>query len=157
MDNQEKQVNPLRNMTMFLAKALFKKDSPIIPDGAFPANSEPGIVLARIRQLLDEGNINTAENLLFDSFDKKKPYFVAIGLELYARISELTPEELEAADFSREEIQQGIGDMLKFYNIKIAIKRPPAPGQSAPNGQRPTSGQNQNVAPNVLADPPKKL
>lgn len=157
MDNQEKQVNPLRNMTMFLAKALFKKDSPIIPDGAFPANSEPGIVLARIRQLLDEGNINTAENLLFDSFDKKKPYFVAIGLELYARISELTPEELEAADFSREEIQQGIGDMLKFYNIKIAIKRPPAPGQGAPNVQRPAPGQNPNVAPNVLADPPKKL
>lgn len=151
MDNQEKQVNPLRNMTAFLAKALFKKDSPIIPEGAFPENSEPGIVLARIRQLLDEGNINTAENLLFDSFDKKKPYFVAIGLELYARISELTPEELEAADFSREEIQQGIGDMLKFYNIKIAIKRPPAPAQ------RPAPGQNPNVAPNVLADPPKKL
>ena len=152
MDNQEKQVNPIRNMTAFLAKALFKKDSPIIPDGAFPANSEPGIVLARIRQLLDERNINTAENLLFDSFDKKKPYFVAIGLEFYARISELTSEELEAADFSREEIQQGIGDMLKFYGIKIAIKRQPAPNQGAANTQ-----QNPNVAPNVLADPPKKL
>ena len=152
MDNQEKQVNPLRNMTAFLAKALFKKDSPIIPEGAFPENSEPGIVLARIRQLLDEGNINTAENLLFDSFDKKKPYFVAIGLELYARISELTPEELEATNFSREEIQQGIGDMLKFYGIKIAIKRQLAPNQGAANTQ-----QNPNVAPNVLADPPKKL
>ena len=149
MDNQEKQVNPLKGMTAFLAKALFKKDSPIIPDGAFPPNSEPGIVLTRIRQLLDEGNINTAENLLFDSFDKKKPYFVAIGLELYARISELSPEELEAADFSREEIQQGIGDMLKFYGIKIAIKRQPAPNQGG--------ASNPNVAPNVMADPPKKI
>ena len=42
--------------------------------------------------------------------------------------------------------------MLKFYGIKIAIKRQPAPNQGAANTQ-----QNPNVAPNVLADPPKKL
>lgn len=142
-------MNQLYQLTAFLAKALFKKDSPIIPDNALPENSEPGIVLTRIRQLLAEGNINTAENLLFDSFDRQKPYFIAIGLELYAKISELDDKALEDADFSREEIQEGIGDMLKFYNIKISIKKAPQPTPGQPMNNQP------NVAPNVMADPPK--
>ncbi|MCI8388894.1 MAG: hypothetical protein HFE63_10585 [Clostridiales bacterium] len=137
-------MNQLYQLCAFLAKAMFKKDSPIIPDNAFPPNSEPGIVLTRIRQLVEEKNINTAENLLFDAFNIQKPYFVAIGLEFYARISEFSDEELEAADFSREEINEGIGDMLKFHNVKIAIKKAPTP--SAPN----------SPAPNVMADPPKE-
>ena len=84
------------------------------------------------------------ENMLFDVFDKAKPYYVRIGLEFYNRISLLSNEELEAADFSVEEIGMGIKDMLDFYGVKIAVKRAPAPAQN-----------DANVAPNVMADPPK--
>ena len=144
-------MNQLYQFTALLAKALFKKDSPIVPDNAFPETSEPGIVLKRLRQLAEEGKVNTAENLLFDSFDKKKPYFIAIGLDFYARISEFTDEALRESDFSREEIQEGIGDMLKFYGIKIAV-RPNAPSPAAQAARNAA-----NVAPNVMADKPKKI
>lgn len=110
------------NLTKFLAAGMFRKDSPIIPDGALPPQSEAGIVLTRVRQLVEERRINEAENLVFDSFDKKKPVFAAIAIELYARLSELSEEELEAADFSVEEIGEGIRDMMNFYNVKIAMK-----------------------------------
>ena len=140
-------MNQFANLTSALIKMMFKEDVAAIPDGKFPPASEPYLVLARMRQLVEEKKINTAENMLFDVFDKAKPYYVRIGLEFYNRISQLSDEELEAADFSVEEIGEGIKDMLDFYGINIAVKRTPAP---APN-------QNPNVAPNVMADKPKKI
>ena len=58
---------------------------------------------------------------------------------------------MKEADFSREEIQEGIGDMLKFYGIKIAV-RPNAPSPAAQAARNAA-----NVAPNVMADKPKKI
>lgn len=141
-------MNQFTQLTSALIKMMFKEDEAAIPDGKFPVGSEPYIVLSRMRQLVGEKKINTAENMLFDVFDKSKPYYVRIGLEFYNRISLLSKEELEAADFSVEEIGEGIKDMLDFYGVKITVKRTPAPNAQPANPE---------VAPNVLADKPKKL
>ncbi len=138
-------MNQFTQLTLAMIKMMFKEDEAAIPDGKFPEGSEPYIVLMRMRQLVEERKINTAENLLFDMFDKAKTYYVRIGLEFYNRISLLDKEELEAADFSIEEIGEGLKDMLDFYKIKITVKRTPP---QAANGQP-------NVAPNVMADKPK--
>ena len=152
------------NLTKMLAAMMFRKDSPIIKDGAIAPDSEPGLILARVRQLTDERKINTAENLLFDSLDKQKPVYAAIALDFYARLSELPESELEAADFSVDEIGQGISDMMKFYNIKIVAKK----DSNAPNIKTPPPGVlvrkpiipgqpiEKPAAPNVLADKPRK-
>ena len=118
------------NLCKFLAAGVFKKPSPIIPDGAIPAGSEAGIVWARLRQLIDARSINTAENLLFDSFDKEKPIYAAIALDFYARLADLSEDDLHECSFSTEEIGEGIRDMMKFYDIKIAMQKPGAkPGE----------------------------
>ena len=113
------------NLTKMLAAMMFKKDSPIIPDGAIPPISPEGIILARLRSLVNEKKINTAENLLFDSLDKTKPVYVAIALDFYANLSMIEEKELEAADFSVEEIGQGIADVMNFYKIRLVAKKPP--------------------------------
>lgn len=118
---------------------LFKAPSPTIPDNAFPPISTPGILLARTRKLTAEGKINEAENLLFDSFDLKMPVYIAIALDFYAKLSELEESALEAADFSVDEIGQGIHDMMNFYKIKLVKK----PLQQAPQ-----------KTPDVMADKP---
>lgn len=112
------------NLCKFLAAGVFKKPSPIIPDGAITAGSNAGIIWARLRQLIDARSINTAENLLFDSFDKEQPIYAAIALDFYARLAELSEDELRECSFSTEEIGEGIRDMMKFYDIKIAMQKP---------------------------------
>lgn len=141
-------MNQFTQLTSAMIKMMFKEDVANIPDGKFPEGSEPFIILSRMRQLVEEKKINTAENMLFDVFDKKKTYYVRIGLEFYNRLSLLSKEELEAADFSMEEIGEGLRDMFDFYGIKVAIKRTPNPN-AMPN--------NPNVAPNVMADKPKNI
>ncbi len=113
------------NLTKMLAAMMFRKDTPIIPDGAIPPMSPEGIILSRIRTLTGERKINTAENLLFDSLDRTKPVYAAIALDFYASLSMMDEKELEAADFSVEEIGQGIADMMNFYKIKLVAKKQP--------------------------------
>jgi len=134
-------MNQFYQLTAFLIKTMFREDTPAIPDGKFPVGSEPYIVLTRMRELVDEKKINTAENMLFDVFDKKKPYYIRVGLEFYNRIAAFSDEELEAADFSAEEIGEGIVDMMNFYGVKLAVRK-------KPDVQNP---ENQS-APNVVAD-----
>lgn len=126
------------NLTKLLAAMLFKAPSPTIPDNAFPPISAPGILLSRTRKLTAEGKINEAENLLFDSFDLKMPVYIAIALDFYAKLSELTEAELAAADFSVEEIGEGIKDMMDFYKIKL-VKKPPQPSAGETKEKHPTA------------------
>ncbi len=128
-------MTPYYNLTKLLAATLFKKDSPIIPENAIPDNSRPGRLLNALRQLIASRSINVAENMLFDSFDVKQPVFLAIGLEFYARLSEMSEDDLREQNFSVEEIGEGIRDMLAFYKIKIALKKAPdaANAPSAPS------------------------
>lgn len=109
-------------LTEMLAKTLFKKDSPIIPDNAVSPVSEAGLLLYTIRRLVSENKINDAENILFENIDKSKPIFAAIGIEFYARISRLSEEELIASDFSVEEIGEGLADFLRKFGIKLVPK-----------------------------------
>lgn len=139
-------MNKFYNLTKLLAAAMFRKDSPIIPNGAIHPFSKPGIVLNRMRLLVANKKINEAENLIFDSLDINAPVYAAIALEFYARISELSEEELKGADFSVEEIGQGIGDLMSFYKVKL-VKKPVAAGDVKANPD-----EKNPVAPNVLAD-----
>ncbi len=155
------------NLTKMLAAMMFRKESPIIPDGAIPSDSEPGIVLKRVRELVDERRINEAENLLFDVLDIKMPVYAAVALDFYAHLSELSDSELEAADFSVDEIGQGIADMMKTYKIRIVQKNDPRiQGANVkkipltPSGQIPLNVLVKKPtvpAPNVLADKPEDV
>ncbi len=112
------------NLTKILAGAVFRKPSPIIPEDALPEKSEPGIIWRRLRQLIDSRSVNVAENLLFDSFKIDQPVYAAIALDFYARLSQMSEDDLADCNFSMEEIGEGIGDMMKFYGIKIRVKQP---------------------------------
>ena len=130
------------NLTKLLAAMIFKKPSPIIEDGAIPAESQPGMVLRELRELVGEGKINEAENLLFDSLDIKMPVFLAIALDFYARISLLSEKEIADADFSVEEIGEGITDTINLYKIKLVSKPPKANHANNDKVQETPTDQN---------------
>ena len=43
-------------------------------------------------------------------------------MDFYNRLNKLNDEELEMADFTREEIKSGLEDILKLYNINLTIQ-----------------------------------
>lgn len=78
--------------------------------------SESGLLYYDLKSLIAQNKINEAENILFDAF-KQSPTgsLLEVALQFYNELNELSDEALEAADFSRAEIAEGLGTINKLY------------------------------------------
>lgn len=73
----------------------------------------------QIQVLLKEEKINEAENLLFDKITVSHRGYLKIAVNFYSSINQLSEEELANQNFSREEIQQGLKEILELFGIVI--------------------------------------
>ena len=85
-------------------------------------NSTSDELYNSLDRLICEKKINEAENLLFDKIEVQNPKHLAIAINFYGKLNKLPDETLENADYSREEINQGLNDILDKFGIKIDLK-----------------------------------
>ena len=74
-------------------------------------------ILNDLITLADEGNIDDAENKLYEITCDGDHTNLEIGLLFYYHLNSKDDEFLEANDFSREEIMLGIQDLAERYNL----------------------------------------
>lgn len=69
-------------------------------------------------RLVDSGEINIAENLLFDRIEEHKTVeTLEMGLRFYVYINSKSDRFLDEHDFSRQEIVDGLNDLQKEYGL----------------------------------------
>ena len=73
-------------------------------------------------RMVDEGKINRAEERLFDllenaSWDDR--HKAAVAICFYSHVNDKDDEFLEKADFTREEIMEGLEDAMKAVPMEI--------------------------------------
>ena len=73
-------------------------------------------------RMVDEGKINRAEERLFDllenaSWDDR--HKAAVAICFYSHVNDKDDEFLEKADFTREEIMEGLEDAMKDVHMEI--------------------------------------
>ena len=68
-----------------------------------------------LNRLLSLSRVNEAENLIFEIAKYKKIDYLLISLEFYDKLTRLDDKELEDLRFSRNEIEEGIDDLLELY------------------------------------------
>ena len=73
-------------------------------------------------RMVDEGKINRAEERLFDllenaSWDDR--HKAAVAICFYSHVNDKDDEFLEKADFTREEIMEGLEDAMKAVHMGI--------------------------------------
>ena len=109
----------IRYAIQFIARMLFNKDviTYDIQDIYHP--TETDMLYSRINSLIDQGRINEAENLLFETLDTYNTNHLIIALDFYSRINEMSDAELEVSSFSREEIESGLNDIKAQFGISI--------------------------------------
>lgn len=71
----------------------------------------------RIKTLVDEGDINGAENMLFEEIDPDDLQYLEVALTFYTYLNELNDEELIGCNYSREEIVEGINSICAEFGI----------------------------------------
>ncbi len=104
-------------LVRFIAKTVFKKETDEFSEIIEKNASGADVLYKELLYMLREGEICKAENHLFDSADTSDKYHLAVALDFYSRLNLLSDEELEKADFSREEIKEGLKSITSLFGL----------------------------------------
>lgn len=74
-------------------------------------------VLKDLKSKIDIGNINEAEDSIFEMLKHKTQDSLLIGLLFYSYLNEKDSKFLNEHDFERDEIKTGIKDLLNEFNM----------------------------------------
>lgn len=76
--------------------------------------SVSGSSLDDLTELVDQGKINEAENILLENLDYENPEELAAAVLFYEYVSEKGQEFLQAHDYSLEEAAEGIKHIAEY-------------------------------------------
>ena len=71
----------------------------------------------KLQALVSQGLICEAENLLFAAMEEADPAVPEAAVQFYTDINQLSDAQLEACDFSREEIMEGLKTVCVHYGL----------------------------------------
>lgn len=74
-------------------------------------------VYRRLRDMADAGDLNGAENLLSDELDTESKEYLEMALTFYMHLNQFNDDFLYTANYSREEIVDGINSVCAEYGI----------------------------------------
>jgi hypothetical protein len=110
----------IEDIVRIIAKIFFGKDYKryeIVDDMLL---SQTDLWYRQLMGLVAERRLGEAEDLLHDGIDTNKPDHMSVALDVYLAMNALSDEELEAVDFSREEIQDGLKQACKLFGVPDA-------------------------------------
>lgn len=119
----------IHEMIRMLVKLLFNIDMDR-PTFQIIDEMDDGDILKRLIRLIDDGNINEAENQLYDivecedyksEHDNSESNNLKIGLLFYDYLNEKDNDFLEAHDFSREEVEEGVKNLISIYGLSDMV------------------------------------
>ena len=101
-----------------LAYILSKKKTHIT--AAYEASALPtgeNELYLQLAALVRQGNICQAEDLLFEALEEPGQMALDAALRFYSDLNALSDEDLKAANFSREEILEGLQYVCQVFGI----------------------------------------
>ena len=112
----------IHGIARILARMLFERD--LEEDGEFSVVMETECAEQHdyLRGMIDAGQINEAEEKLFDLLENaawERQQKAALILGFYDYLNNREDEELQLADFSREEIISGLEDAMRLIQMEI--------------------------------------
>ena len=95
---------------------VFKIDKSSSPEKLLKLEASTEI-LKDLKLKIDNGNINEAEDALFEMLKYKTQDSLLMGLLFYSYLNEKDSKFLNEHDFERDEIKTGLKDLLDKFNM----------------------------------------
>lgn len=73
----------------------------------------------RLTELLKEGQLGKAEDLLFAELDETDKGILAAAIDFYRQANTMSDEDLEAQGFTRSELWEGLGEVVERYGLHL--------------------------------------
>ncbi len=106
----------IKEMVRMILKIVFHIDTES-PTADLLENEEEKNTLEQLLAMIDEGRICEAENQLYDLTANGSMNNLEMGLMFYSYLNDKEDTFLEAHYFSREEIKQGIEELISGYGL----------------------------------------
>lgn len=109
----------IETMVQTVARLVFQKELiqyEIIDEAS---QSQTDLLYTQLMYLLADRKICEAENLLFTQLDVEDEKYLELALDFYHKINLFNDEDLQKSDFSREEINQGLLEIMQIYQIQM--------------------------------------
>lgn len=106
----------VKEMIRTILKLIFDIDMDS-PEEKLIAETKYGDALKNLLQMIDNGNINEAEDALFELPENNDKYKLEAAMIFYAHLNQKDNDFLEKHDFSREEIVMGLKTMISDYGL----------------------------------------
>lgn len=113
-------VRQIESISRVLSTILLKKDLPnnSIEDNLIKKDklSNEEILENELKEMIQLGNINEAENLLFENIEKDNfGRYLKTALFFYTELNKLNDNTLKKYGFLRDEILDGLGEVKRIY------------------------------------------
>lgn len=99
-----------------LAKILFNIDSETVSE-ELESRIEETDILEKLLDMVDKGQINEAENKLYDMLDVGAPNCIETAILFYSYLNEKSDEFLKENDYNRGEVKEGIEDVAERVGL----------------------------------------
>ena len=110
----------VHEMARVLAKILFNINSETVSE-ELESRMEETDVLDGLLDMIDNGQINEAENKLYDLLNAGVPNCIEIAIIFYSYLNEKSDEFLKENDYSRGEVKEGIEDVVERVGLSGLI------------------------------------
>lgn len=114
---QDYLMRTVKDITKVIAKIVLGKSDTDYELPAVENYTTEDFLYKRLLELLAEGKINAAENLLFEELDGSNKRKLEVALAFYTKLSEYDKAYLQEHDYTKEEINQGLEDVARKYGI----------------------------------------
>lgn len=117
MYQQDWIMRQIQMLVQFIAKLVWGKDTIEYQVTEQENLSETDLLYYEIERLLAHSQICEAEDLLFEQLDGSNNKYLELAIDFYQKINKLSDKDLENANFSREEIENGLKEIMKLFGL----------------------------------------
>ena len=121
MFEQDYVMRLIKEMVRAILKLLFNIDTES-PTVELLENKEEQETLENLLDMVDAGEINEAENRLYDLTSNTDVNSLEIALLFYSYLNDKTDDYLEENDLSREEIKLGLENVAGSFGLSSIAK-----------------------------------
>ena len=121
MFEQEYVMRLIKEMVRAILKLLFNIDTES-PTIELLENKEEKETLENLIDMVDAGEINEAENRLYDLISATDMNSLEVAILFYSYLNDKTDDFLEANDFSRDEIKLGMENVADNFDLNSIAK-----------------------------------
>lgn len=111
----------IKEMIRVILKLLFNIDTET-PTAKLIENDEEKTTLENLLNMVDEGSINEAENIIFDIATAGNKVNLEMILLFYSYLNDKSDDFLKENNFSRKELQDDLKYILSQYGLDSMIE-----------------------------------